>query len=218
LAVPPYFKPTYPLAVKYGGYGSVIGHELSHAFDATGVYEPPIFGQPWLKNSTFNEFEKRKNCLIDLFDKYCFKNLNACVSGANSIPDNIADINGIKAAYLAYKWVARTVGGDIPMPQLAGYTTDQIFFVSATRQYCSKNDPTLDLLQEAHAPERTRIEMMLRHMPQATDAFHCPENPVREDCTLWGDFSNRIGKESKKSDKPKVEEETEKMDEEEFKK
>jgi len=120
-----------------------------------------------------------------------------CVNGEATIGDNIADINGMKAAFLAYRYVARILGGDIPMPQLVTYTSDQIFFMSAIRQYCTRNDPTAQtLISDVHTPDRARIEICMRNVPQFAQAFHCEvgsNTVVSKPCPLWGDFSESFG-------------------------
>uniref|UniRef100_A0A915I386 Peptidase M13 C-terminal domain-containing protein n=1 Tax=Romanomermis culicivorax TaxID=13658 RepID=A0A915I386_ROMCU len=77
-------------------YRFVIGHELLHGFDDYRIEERPSSSKRWLKKSTLKVFERRKQCLIRQYSKYCYEEHNACISGKRTINDNIADVEGIK--------------------------------------------------------------------------------------------------------------------------
>lgn len=191
--MPPFYQPTYPLAIRYGGLGFVFGHELGHAFDASNVQDGPSYDKPWLKRSTLDSYEKRKACVIRQYDQYCYKVNGLCLNGTLAIGDNTADIDGMKAAYLAYKYVSRIVGGDVPVPQMVGYNSDQLFFLSAVRPWCTRQEPPLDVLEQdpEHSPDRARMEICLRNVPQFAAAFGCKTGTAAVPatrCPIWGDF------------------------------
>lgn len=81
---------------KLGGIGTVIGHEISHAFDEKGAQ----FDEEGKLNSWWNEndhkaYGERVSALIDHYDR--IKGFNgACESGENVKAEAIADMAGVK--------------------------------------------------------------------------------------------------------------------------
>jgi len=67
----PVFDVNVPQYVSYGAFGSVSGHELSHAFDSTGRhYDQNGNYTDWWTNSTVEGFEERAQCFVDQYAKY----------------------------------------------------------------------------------------------------------------------------------------------------
>jgi len=60
LTLPPQFKASYPLPVKYGGLGFVIAHQLLHAFDPDVLAEEAETDGSADTTNTFFETESRK--------------------------------------------------------------------------------------------------------------------------------------------------------------
>lgn len=65
------------------GIGMVIGHEITHGFDDDGrQYDKNGNRIPWWSNSTIEEFNKRKQCIIDQYSNYTVEQIhkNVCFS------------------------------------------------------------------------------------------------------------------------------------------
>ena len=67
------------------GIGMVIGHEITHGFDDDGrQYDKYGNRVPWWTNSTIEEFDKRKQCIIDQYSNYTVEQIHRNVSHLDS--------------------------------------------------------------------------------------------------------------------------------------
>lgn len=80
-----------------GGVGSVIGHEISHAFDTSGSqYDKNGDLADWWQDEDYKAFKERADKLIDYYDNISvWKGQNAI--GKNVQTEAIADMTGMKA-------------------------------------------------------------------------------------------------------------------------
>lgn len=189
--LPPIFSVNYPLAVKYGRMGALIGHELMHAFDSDGIRSGVSFDDQLLTDDELQIYRRQQQCLIQQYSQYCYQKLGLCLSGSAASGDNIADIGGLKAAYAAYQFAKEVLGDEPPVPGLTDYSNDQIFFMMYQRWFCSRNTPPLDFVTGDHTPDDTRGPIALRNNPHFAAAFNCPlgsaSAPIRP-CEMWGDI------------------------------
>ena len=68
-------KPLYdlynPPAVNYGALGSILGHEIIHAFDQVGAsYDLNGIERDWWSNFTSKNFVNQSQCVIDSYMRY----------------------------------------------------------------------------------------------------------------------------------------------------
>lgn len=99
-------KPFYDLkqdrAANFGGIGSVIAHEVSHAFDNNGAKFDELGNMKnWWTDEDFAEFKKRTQAEIDLFDGIEYGPVK--LNGKQIVSENIADQGGLTAAVEAAK-------------------------------------------------------------------------------------------------------------------
>jgi len=192
--LPPFYHLKYPLAIKYGYLGFVLGHELMHAFDADNINQRPHPEKEWLDQNVAFEFKKRANCLVRQYAKHCFESQGECLSGEKTLSENIADIDGIKVAYTAFKFATQVFGDDPPIPSMLKYTNDQLFFLATAVDSCKHKNDTLELDQtDTHSPSKIRVDMALSNVPVFARAFRCEVGskyaPLKI-CTVWGDLAN----------------------------
>ncbi len=152
---PPFFDPKAPAAVNYGAIGTIIGHEISHTFDAEGsAFDASGALRNWWTKTDHAHFEEQAKKLEDQFDAYeVLPGLH--VNGKQTIDENIADLGGIAAAYDAYR---ASLGGK-PAPMQDGFTGDQQFYIAFGRNWRSKARPAAlrsQVLQDPHAPAAFR--------------------------------------------------------------
>ncbi|KAG4106193.1 Metalloproteases [Neocallimastix lanati (nom. inval.)] len=195
---PPLFNLTDPSYINYGGIGSIIGHELTHAFDNTGK-EFDLNGKyfNWWTNSTEAEFDKLSQCFIDQYGNYTIednKGNKININGQLTLGENLADNGGLDRAYEAYQIYLKKnkdKGKNQSLPGLTKYTNDQLFFISFGQIWCSKRRPEIAAqlaLTDPHSPPQYRVNGSLRNNKYFAKAFKCktnsPMNPEKK-CSVW---------------------------------
>lgn len=185
----PMFSPDLPEYISYGGLGSIIGHELSHAVDA-GAQEIGTDGVSirWWDNVTTANYEKKATCFVKQYSNYTFTDEKGGlekVNGDATMEENIADGGGISAAYSAWKQSEKS-GRNERLPGLEAFTADQLFFLSYARTWCAVVDPRLAAEAQrfdVHSPRDVRILASVSNSRGFREAFECK---VKEPtCELW---------------------------------
>lgn len=152
---PPFFDPQAPAAANYGGIGAIIGHEISHTFDAEGAaFDSKGRVRNWWTAADQAHFEAATAKLAEQYDTYRpFPDL--AVNGKQTLDENIADVAGISAAYDGYR--ASLGGKDGPVQ--GGFSSDQQFFIAFGQDWGSKSrEATMRqrVLTDPHAPGEYR--------------------------------------------------------------
>lgn len=154
---PPFFDPQAPAAVNYGAIGAVIGHEISHTFDAEGsAFDSKGSVRNWWTPEDHAHFEQQAEKLEKQYDAYePFPGVH--VNGRQTIDENIADLGGVAAAYDGYR--ASLNGGVAPVQD--GFSGDQQFFIAYAQNWGSKAREAMlrrQVLTDAHSPGQFRAD------------------------------------------------------------
>ena len=154
---PPFFDPRSPNAVNYGAIGSVIGHEISHTFDAEGsAFDSKGRVRNWWTAEDHAHFEQQAEKLEQQYDAYePFPGLH--VNGRQTIDENIADLGGVAAAYDGYR--ASLHGAEAPVQD--GFSGDQQFFIAFAQDWGSKSREAAmrrQVLTDSHSPGQFRAD------------------------------------------------------------
>lgn len=165
----PFFDPKADPAANYGAIGAVIGHEVSHGFDNTGAdFDDQGRLANWWTKEDAEHFKAAGDRLIAQYDAYeALPGLH--VKGEQTLGENIADVAGLQAAYVAYK---KSLGGK-PAPVIDGLTGDQRFFLAFAQAWREKTrDAALraQVIGDGHAPGRFRAQTV-RNLDAWYDAF-----------------------------------------------
>jgi endothelin-converting enzyme/putative endopeptidase len=152
---PPFFDAKAPAAANYGAIGSVIGHEISHTFDTEGsTFDATGALRNWWTAEDLAHFNVATKKLAAQYDSYKpFPDL--AVNGEQTLPEDIADVAGISAAYDGYR---ASLGGS-PAPEQGGFSGDQQFFIAFAQNWASKTrEATLrqHVMTDSHAPAEFR--------------------------------------------------------------
>jgi putative endopeptidase len=155
ILLPPFFDPDAPPVVNFGSIGSVIGHEISHSFDATGaLFDAQGKLANWWTPTDLAHFQDSAKRLAAQYDTYeALPGLN--LRGKQVLDENIADLAGLAAAYDGY----RAAYGGNEAPTANGLTGDQQFFVAYGQAHRAKMRPELlrhIVMTDGHAPDRWR--------------------------------------------------------------
>ncbi|BFZ14209.1 hypothetical protein BsWGS_17248 [Bradybaena similaris] len=189
---PPWFMDNAPMLVNYAGAGFVLGHEVFHTVDKTGVtlHINGTFGK-WFGNATDIAFLQRVDCMIDQFNRYFYKPAEMHLNGKKAVSENIGDNGGMKLAFKAYRnYTSSRTSEELKLPSV-NFTNDQVFFLRAAQRWCgkqSKADAQKRALTGSHSPSKFRVNGALDNLQDFADAFGCqpgtPMNPVNK-CIVW---------------------------------
>ena len=189
ILAPPFIRASWPDYFTYGGFGVVVGHELTHGFDDQGQqYDKDGNLMPWWDDTSTQRFKDRQACFVDQYSSYELFGIH--VNGNLTLGENLADNGGLKTSYQAYKNMAKLEGVQSYLPGLQ-YTPDQLFFIAFAQVWCSnftKEYITTSLLTNPHSPGPFRVNGTLVNSQEFADAFKCsvgsPMNPVTK-CLMW---------------------------------
>jgi putative endopeptidase len=191
---PPFYDPTQDDAVNYGDGGGIIGHELTHGFDDEGrQFDGHGNLKAWWTPADEKQFNERAACVVNEYDQFVGVD-DLHVNGKLTLGENIADLGGLKLAFLAYVDQAQKSGVDLQQKGTAEYgglTPDQQFFVAYGQAWCQNNRPEnlrLRMQSDPHSPEEFRTNGVVVNLPEFQRAFACktgqPMAPAKR-CVIW---------------------------------
>jgi len=167
---PPFFDFEADDAVNYGSIGSVIGHEISHAFDDQGCkYDGDGNLNDWWTDEDRAAFKKLTSQLVTQYSGYSPLE-GKHVNGELTLGENIADLSGMSIAYKAY---LLSLAGKAPSV-LDGWTGPQRFFIGWCQSWRRKyRDAELinRLLTDPHSPAKYRGNGPLMNFDPFYEAF-----------------------------------------------
>lgn len=195
-----FFDADAPLSSNYGAMGSVIGHELTHAFDDQGrEYDADGNLRDWWTPQSSAEFAQRAQCVVELYDS--FQGVDALpdsrVNGELTLGENLADMGGLHVAYDAheaalarlddherreYIEALRRVFGDLAM------SPQQLFFRAYAYTWCTKKRTEAAyeaLTSDPHSPAKWRVNGPLSQMAEFAQVFGCPPPLPADVCQVW---------------------------------
>ncbi|WP_405550587.1 M13-type metalloendopeptidase [Streptomyces sp. NBC_01171] len=176
LLQPPLFDAGGDMTRNFALLGSVICHEMSHAFDSRGSrYDGEGRLREWWSQEDRAEYTRRTALLIDHYDRYVPEGLDGeHVSGARTAGENIADITGLTVAHTAF-------AAHLAASRLTGAEREaetRRFFVLWATMWRVKRTPGRmreRLAHDRHAPPQVRCNAVLGHVPAFYRAFGVTE-------------------------------------------
>jgi endothelin-converting enzyme len=188
---PPFFHKDYPSYINFGGIGMIIGHEISHGFDGTGRrYDAQGNLRDWWTDSTSTEVRRREQCFVDQYNNFTFEGPGGQtmhMNGDLTANENMADTNGLDAAYKAWKiYNEKHPEENFELPGLEHFSSDQLFFMSFAYNWCSNQTPERRANRarvDQHALEQFRVLGSLQNSVNFKQSFGCKEKGAT--CTVW---------------------------------
>ncbi len=95
----PFYSPGRSYAANLGGIGAVIGHEISHAFDSTGMnfdYQGN-YNPTWISEDDRNDFDELCSEFADYYSEFVVMEVYH-VDGEQTLGENMADASSIQCA------------------------------------------------------------------------------------------------------------------------
>jgi putative endopeptidase len=168
---PPFFSLSADDAVNYGSIGSVIGHELTHAFDDQGSkFDGHGNLKGWWTPQDKRRFEAKAKLVKEQFDGYMVAD-GLKVNGQLTLGENIADLGGASIAYNAYQRHLRRLG---KRRSINGFTPEQRFFLGFAlfeRELSRPEFVKMQVLTDPHSPGIFRINGPVSNMEEFYTAF-----------------------------------------------
>lgn len=176
---PPFFGSDYDDALNYGAIGTVIGHEITHAFDDSGRHfdEKGELRDWWTKEDE-ERFKKAADALVAQYNS--FEPLpDLHLNGTFTLGENIADLGGLLVSYAA---LLKVLPGE-PSPRgrgqgegqlIDGLTPAQRFFLSYAGTEKNNIRPEklrLQIMIDPHSPGKYRVNGPLANIAEFFDAF-----------------------------------------------
>ncbi|CAI5727659.1 unnamed protein product [Peronospora destructor] len=211
----PFFAFKHHPARNFGSIGFIIGHELTHGFDAFGRYYANDGNlRNWWSNDTAQKFSQRADCLVKQYDSFAVTSdadqdkVLGHVNGNYTLSENIADNGGLKLSFSAYQTYLTKQARELsqvseaeateltsPMSQversLPAEVTDRLFFISFAQTFCEKSSDTRmiqRLATDPHSPKRWRTNGVASNSRDFARVFSCPaSSPMnpKTKCQLW---------------------------------
>uniref|UniRef100_V9IG51 Neprilysin n=2 Tax=Apis cerana TaxID=7461 RepID=V9IG51_APICE len=190
-----------PAYAAHATLGSVIGHEILHAFDLHRrrlPLDPDMNVDQWLwiTPESWKRLEARIECVARLYARSFWRKVqfygnDVAVQFDWNVTrnENVADIGALQISYKT--WHTLTNGKDRSLPGLEGLRASQLFFISAAQTYCSNMTAEAYILSvelDYHTPQPERVNGIMMNSQAFADAFRCPlgtkMNPPNK-CTTW---------------------------------
>ena len=160
----PFYSIDQTIEENYGGIGSVIGHEISHAFDNNGAQMDELGNiKNWWTKEDYENFQEKTNLMIEEFDGLPLEGEK--VDGKLTVSENIADNGGVASSLESLKRVKEN-------PDL------KLFFLNYARIWCQKARPEytkLLLKVDVHGPCYYRANMQVKNFNEFYEAFNIKE-------------------------------------------
>ncbi len=184
---PPLFDPKASAAVNYGAIGSIMGHEMTHAFDDEGA-QFDSYGnlKNWWTGEDLKKFQLATRCIANHFSHYKIED-GLSVQGKLVTGEATADLGGLMLAFKAYHASSDYAKAKV----IEGFTPDQQFFLGAAHVWALNIRPEaarLRIITDPHPPAHYRVNGTFANMPQFQTAFNVPDNSpmVNQDrCVIW---------------------------------
>ncbi|KAK6732305.1 hypothetical protein RB195_016595 [Necator americanus] len=146
---------------------------------------------------TFNkndwlEFTKGATCLEELYSNSSIPGTDFKVNGFRTLSENIADVEGLKQSFMAYKNYQKEKGyrKEGRLYRMEDIAADQLFFLGHAFTFCEKfkKNMGVSILMDIHAPSVLRVNNVVSNIEEFADTFRCspgsPMNPENR-CSIY---------------------------------
>lgn len=174
-------------SLNFGAIGSIIGHEITHAFD------------DFASRIQSKEYKKRVECVIESFSanqveiKEGNEKFKIRLNGNRTITEDIADLGGVKLSYNAFKNYQKMNPENYTSLGGLNFTVDQLFFLSFAEFHCNIERPQKIrklIEEEIHSLGRFRVIEPLKNTKEFHEVFGCKSGDkmyreVKDRCEVW---------------------------------
>ncbi len=149
----PFYDKSATLEANLGGIGSIIAHEISHAFDDEGSkFDENGNLNSWWTQEDLQVYQGKTKALVEQYDQVEVAD-GEYINGALTLGENIADLGGVNCVVE----VAKEYGsGDL----------DALFraYANAWRSKCTSEYTSYMLKADVHSPDKYRVNEVLKNI------------------------------------------------------
>ena len=169
---PPFFDMNADDAVNYGAIGVVIGHEMTHGFDAQGrQYDKTGNVNDWWTEEDSKNFVNQAQVLVEHFNKIeVLPGLFA--NGQFTLGENIADNGGLNTSFVALQHAKEQ--GTV-QEEMDGFTANQRFFIAYANVWANNirdEEISRRTMTDPHSLGKWRVNGTLPHIDAFIEAFN----------------------------------------------
>jgi predicted metalloendopeptidase len=166
----PFFREREAIGWNYGAVGSIVAHEIVHAFDGEGrLFDAAGRLESWWTPADERRYEAEVKKLVRLFDS-APRVRGQKISGAATLDENLADLGGLAVALEALKGELEDLGLD----DAARERHMRDFFTAYAMSWRTKEHGARTLqrvITDQHAPFELRVNFIVPHFQEWYDAF-----------------------------------------------
>lgn len=160
-----FYNPNGSKEENLGGIGTIIGHEISHAFDNTGaLYDSDGNLNNWWSEGEYKQFKEKAlkiGQFYDLIEALPGENIN----GYRTVGENIADIGGMSCLL--------DILSTMDNPNYKAFFES---YAVTWRQITTKEYAQYVLLLDEHSPNKYRVDAVLAQFQKFYDTYGISEN------------------------------------------
>ncbi|HUH90594.1 MAG TPA: M13 family metallopeptidase [Lysobacter sp.] len=164
----PLWNPLAQTATRYGSYGALVGHEISHGFDARGRFiDAHTEIRNWWSPQEVAAWDALVQRVVAQYGAFDYPMLTGTkVDGAKTHDENIADLAGVELAWAAYN-------ANVDKTDKA---THKAFFegwASLWPQHMTVENAAQRAANNVHAPGQWRTNGPLMNLAAFGDTYGC---------------------------------------------
>lgn len=173
---PPFYDSDAERSANLGGIGMVIGHEITHAFDASGsLYDENGNYHVWWTEEEYRKFNELKHEIVNYYNSFELTD-GLYVNGTLTLSENIADLGGLSC-----------------MCELCEQDQHSLAVMFENYANCWAMKQTRENMidsinNDVHAPGKIRVNAVISSMDCYYDVFN-----IREGDGMYVDPENRVG-------------------------
>lgn len=162
----PFYSSSYSVSQNYGGIGSIIAHEISHAFDDDGrKYDQNGTLSDWWTAQDLANYNELTSALVAQYDAYEVYP-GYFVNGSLTLNENIADLGGISC-------ITELIG-ELPDGQ-GNYEEMFSSYATAFREKVVETYGKRRLVEDVHAPSICRVNVVLSNIDKYYEVYSVGE-------------------------------------------
>lgn len=149
-----------------GSLGSIIAHEITHAFDNNGaLFDEKGNLNNWWQEEDYKKFEELQKEVISYYNEY--KVNGKAVNGKQTVGENIADLGGVSCVID----IAKRKGATKEDLQAIFKEYANIWASKSTEEYTK-----LLLIMDTHSPDKVRVNAVLSSIDEFYEVYDITEN------------------------------------------